>query len=130
MADTKGSNRGTMAAQLVSAETVEGVFSMISVYLNDDLVKQIGGVFVFDVKGEPNRWYVDLKNGKGSVGKGDPPQGKVDVTFVMERDTFIKMFTGKLNPTSAFMAGKLSLKGDLPMAMRLDKLMGEMRSKL
>lgn len=124
-----GSNKRDMAA-LVSAETVEGVFSMISVYLNDDLVNQIGGVFVFDVKGEPYKWYVDLKNGKGSVGKGDPPQGKADVTFVMERDTFIKMFTGKLNPTSAFMGGKLSLKGDLPMAMKLDKLMGEMRSKL
>ncbi|KAH7936069.1 hydroxysteroid dehydrogenase-like protein 2 isoform X1 [Rhipicephalus sanguineus] len=130
MADSKGSKNRTMAAQLVSAETVEGVFNMISVYLNEDLVNQIGGVFVFDVKGEPTKWYVDLKNGKGSAGKGDPPQGKADVTFVMERDTFIKMFTGKLNPTSAFMGGKLSLKGDLPMAMRLDKLMGEMRSKL
>lgn len=119
-----------MAASVVSAETVEGVFSMITAYLNDDLVKAVGGVFVFEVKGEPSKWYVDLKNGKGSVGKGDPPQGKADVTFVMERDTFIKMFTGKLNPTSAFMGGKLSLKGDLPMAMKLDKLMGEMRSKL
>lgn len=119
-----------MTAQVVSAESVEGVFSMISVYVNDDLVNQIGGVFVFDVKGEPTKWYVDLKNGKGSVGKGEPPQGKADVTFCMERDTFVKMFTGNLNPTSAFMAGKLSLKGDLPMAMKLDRLMGEMRSKL
>ncbi|XP_064477168.1 hydroxysteroid dehydrogenase-like protein 2 isoform X2 [Ornithodoros turicata] len=119
-----------MAAPAVSAETVEGVFSMITVYINDELVNKIGGVFVFDVKGEPESWYVDLKNGKGAVGKGQPPEGKADVTFIMDRDTFIKMFTGNLNPTNAFMAGKLALKGDLPMAMRLDKLMGEMRSKL
>lgn len=123
-------NESAMASPVVSAESVEGVFNMISVYVNDDLVNQVGGVFVFDVKGEPSKWYVDLKNGKGSVGKGDPPSGKADVTFCLERDTFVKMFTGKLNPTSAFMSGKLALKGDLPMAMKLDRLMGEMRSKL
>lgn len=129
--ETPSAAKGSkMATPVVSAETVEGVFSMITVYLNDDLVNRIGGVFIFEVKGEPDTWYVDLKNGKGSVGKGNPPKGKGDVTLSMDRDTFIKMFTGKLNPTSAFMAGKLSLKGDLPMAMKLDKLMSEMRSKL
>lgn len=48
----------------------------------------------------------------------------------MDKETFMKMFSGTLNPTNAFMAGKLSLKGDLPVAMKLNRLMSQMRSKL
>lgn len=74
------------------------------------------------------QYFVDLKNGSGSCGKGKP--AKVDVTMTLDKDTFMKMFAGQLNPTNAFMSGKLSLKGDLPVAMKLERLMGQMRSKL
>ena len=84
----------------------------------------------FHPSGEPEPFFVDLKNGSGSCGKGKPPKGNPDVTLSMDKSTFMQMFTGKLNPTNAFMGGKLSLKGDLPVAMKLDRLMGQMRSKL
>jgi len=121
---------GNMAAALANVETVEGIFSAIEAFISEDLVKQVKGVFCFDVKGEPEPFYVDLKNGSGSCGKGKPPKGNPDVTLSMDKSTFMQMFTGKLNPTNAFMGGKLSLKGDLPVAMKLDRLMGQMRSKL
>lgn len=73
---------------------------------------------------------MDLKNGAGACGKGKPPKENPDVTLTMDKETFMKMFSGTLNPTNAFMAGKLSLKGDLPVAMKLNRLMSQMRSKL
>ena len=47
----------------------------------------------------------------------------------MEAGDFVKMFKGQLNPTQAFMGGKLKLKGDMILAMKLEKLMGNMKSK-
>jgi putative sterol carrier protein len=34
------------------------------------------------------------------------------------------MLDGKLNATSAFMAGKLKVKGDMSLAMKLQSLLG------
>ena len=42
---------GDMAAALANVETVEGIFSAIEAFVNEDLVKQVKGVFCFDVKG-------------------------------------------------------------------------------
>ena len=78
---------------------------------------------------EEGIWYIDLKNGSGSVGQGEPP---VDpgCTMTMDSGDFSKMFAGQLKPTTAFMMGKLKIKGDMGLAMKLEKLMGKMRSNL
>lgn len=66
----------------------------------------------------------------GSAGSGSFPGGDAGCTMILDSDDFIKLFTGQLNPTQAFMAGKLKIKGDMMMAMKLEKLMGQMKSKL
>ncbi|MHA6262424.1 SCP2 sterol-binding domain-containing protein [Arenibacterium sp. CAU 1754] len=42
-----------------------------------------------------------------------------DVTLNADADTFQSIFEGDLNPTSAFMSGKLSIDGDMGKAMQL-----------
>lgn len=42
-----------------------------------------------------------------------------DVTLTASTDTFQSILEGDLNPTSAFMTGKLSVDGDMGAAMRL-----------
>ena len=66
----------------------------------------------------------------GSFGAGSPPSGEAQVKMTLDSADFLKMFQGELNPTSAFMGGKLKIKGDVMMAMKLEKLMGQVRSKL
>jgi putative sterol carrier protein len=44
---------------------------------------------------------------------------EADVTLNADMDTFQQIFEGDLNPTSAFMSGKLSVDGDMGMAMKL-----------
>lgn len=46
-----------------------------------------------------------------------------DVTLSADADTFQAMLSGDLNPTAAFMTGKLSLDGDMGTAMRLGGLL-------
>ncbi|XP_076353193.1 hydroxysteroid dehydrogenase like 2 [Tachypleus tridentatus] len=106
------------------------VFSKIEGLLSEDIVKSTGGVFVFDITGDPKEtWYIDLKNGSGSVGKGDPPVNG-DVTFTVDPESFTQMFTGSLKPTAAFMSGKLKIKGNMGLALKLDNLMSKVKSKL
>ena len=40
------------------------------------------------------------------------------------------MFSGALNPTTAFMSGQMKIKGDIAKAMKLESLMKQMKSKL
>ncbi len=44
---------------------------------------------------------------------------EADVTLNADADTFRAIFEGDLNPTSAFMTGKLSVDGDMGVAMKL-----------
>jgi len=51
---------------------------------------------------------------------GDEP---ADVTLTATVDTFQSILDGDLDPTSAFMSGKLSIDGDMSVAMRLAQLL-------
>lgn len=42
-----------------------------------------------------------------------------DVTLSADAETFQAIFEGEINPTSAFMTGKLAVDGDMGMAMKL-----------
>lgn len=113
-----------------SAGQVDEVFKSIMALSSADIVAKTNAVFVFNVTGaEEGKWYLDLKNGSGSVGKGEPPV-PADATLIMDTNDFIKMFRGKLKATAAFMTGKLKIRGDMGKAMKLEKLMGKMQSKL
>jgi putative sterol carrier protein len=47
-----------------------------------------------------------------------------DVTLTADVDVFQQIFEGEMNPTAAFMSGKLTIDGDMGAAMRLANLLG------
>jgi putative sterol carrier protein len=46
-----------------------------------------------------------------------------DVTLTADADTFESILAGDLNPTSAFMSGRLAIDGDMGAAMRLGSVL-------
>jgi putative sterol carrier protein len=44
---------------------------------------------------------------------------EADVTLTADAETFQAMLEGELNPTAAFMSGKLTVDGDMGLAMQL-----------
>ena len=110
--------------------TPDGVFGNVKHILSEEIVNQIRATFLFIADGkDPGAWFLDLKNGAGSVGPSDS-DAKADVTFKMSSENLVAMFTGKLNPTAAFMGGKLKISGNMAQALSLEKLMGKVKSKL
>jgi len=116
------------AASAGSSDPIEAVFGKISAELNEDLVKQTRAVFSFTLSDQKTDWFLDLKNGAGSCGKGKPPVDS-DATLTMTSTNFNKMFAGKLKPTAAFMSGRLKISGNMGKAMKLEKLMGKMQTR-
>mgnify|MGYP001766468650 FL=1 len=49
---------------------------------------------------------------------------EADVTITADRDTFEGLLSGDVNPTAAFMQGKLSIDGDMGLAMQLGAALG------
>jgi putative sterol carrier protein len=79
--------------------------------LNDKIEDGIDGSVKFVIEGEGSI-IVDA----GGVRAGDDES---DVTLTADLDTFKAMMDGELNPTAAFMTGKLTIDGDMGMAMKL-----------
>jgi putative sterol carrier protein len=74
--------------------------------------------YVFEIDGA-GTWLVDVDDGKVSVSENG---GDADTTISTSADTFMKIANGEQNPTSAYMSGKLKVKGDIGQAMKLQKL--------
>ncbi|GAA5812980.1 hypothetical protein MFLAVUS_006444 [Mucor flavus] len=87
------------------------------------LIKQVNGVFQFVIKnseGKEEIFTVDVKKeGKVVRGKGNV---KADAILSMKDADFVDLATGKLNGQKAYMSGKLKVKGQIMLAMKLDNV--------
>jgi putative sterol carrier protein len=79
-------------------------------------VQSFDGVAKFVLNGE-GAIMID-ENG---VRAGDD---EADVTLTADTDVFQAILAGEMNPTSAFMTGKLSVDGSMGMAMKLASALG------
>jgi putative sterol carrier protein len=62
-------------------------------------------------------YFIVIKDGKCIITQGTAPVAKLTVTA--DSDDFIKIFTGQLDGTQAYMQGKLRLAGDMNLALKL-----------
>jgi putative sterol carrier protein len=76
--------------------------------------------YLFDIEGE-GQWRVVVEDGALSVSEGG---GDADATISTSSDVFEQIVSGEQNPTTAYMTGKLKIKGDMGAAMKLQKLFG------
>merc|ERR1711936_693970 len=111
----------TTAQVLGDYSSVQEVLDRISSVKSEAIVKQVGAIYLFDVK-EKGKYFIDFKNGSGAVGEGEAPT-KADVTISMNEEVFLKIFNRELAPASAFMTGKVKVSGDLAKALTLEKVM-------
>ena len=74
--------------------------------------------YLFDIDGA-GVWTVKVDDGAVSVSEG---AGEADATISTNEETFERIVDGDLNPTNAYMTGKLKVKGDMGAALKLQKL--------
>ena len=64
--------------------------------------------------------YVDGKSSPNSVSNEDKD---ADCTISMSLENFTKLVDGELDPTTAYMFGKLKIAGSMGVAMKLSKVL-------
>jgi putative sterol carrier protein len=63
----------------------------------------------------------------GAAGKATNEDGAADATISVSFDDFLKLAQGALDPTMAFMQGKLKVAGDMGVAMKLQSLFSKLK---
>jgi len=105
--------------------TAAEVFNEIKQRLTTDPSKVAGikAVYQFNLTGETGgSWYVDLTGAAPVVGSGD--HASPNCTIITDADTFVGVASGTINGQMAFMTGKLKIKGDMGLALKLQKILG------
>lgn len=74
--------------------------------------------YLFDIDGA-GKWTVRVEDGKATVEEGEHD---AETTISTSEDTFVRIVNGEQNATSAFMLGKLKVRGDMGKAMKLQQL--------
>lgn len=75
----------------------------------------LGSSVKFDF-GDEGVIHIDATTSPNEVSNDDKD---ADCTITMSMDDFMKMAGGDLDPTTAFMMGKLKVSGDMSVAMKL-----------
>jgi putative sterol carrier protein len=63
----------------------------------------------------------------GSANKVSADDAAADTTIKVKLDDFVAMAQGQLDPTAAFMQGKLRVEGDMAVAKQLQSVMAKLR---
>ena len=79
-------------------------------------------VIQFDLSGDQGgKWWVKIHDGQAESGQGDAPE-PAQLTLLADAADYVKISLGQLDGTAAFMQGKLKIKGDMGLAMKMASL--------
>lgn len=104
--------------------SISEVFQMIDAAIKYDpeATKGKEGVYQFNIGGDEAgifQMIIDEDDPRAVEGEVKEP----DVTLFIEADNFKNLVAGELNPTAAFMGGKLKIKGNMGLALKLQTVL-------
>jgi sterol carrier protein 2 len=99
------------------------VFEDMNARITQEKAKKINSTYLFDIGGDDGgKWFADLTRTEGPYIEQKDGDAKCTITVPKSED-WVAIASGKMNPTSAFMQGKIKVKGDMSMAMKLQTLL-------
>lgn len=101
--------------------TAKEAIEILPLVFQPDKAKGISATLQFELTGEGGgTWVVKIADGQCAVTEGgiDKPSASVS----MEAADYLAIAQGKLDMAKAFIAGKIKVKGDMGLIMRLPDL--------
>lgn len=93
------------------------VLDRLTQKINQSRSESLTTVYGFIVKDRAETYQLRIDNGQASWSQGTTDDARC--TLEMNEDNFLKLSQGALNPTMAFMTGKLKIHGDMGLALKL-----------
>jgi len=104
-----------------SVDTMRDLVAGMAVTLDPQEAKDLEAVIEFRVDGdEPDTYYLDIAGGRCRAYEGEHPAPTL--TIHTPADVWMAISRGEMNGATAMMTGKYSVKGNLALLMRFDKL--------
>jgi len=101
--------------------TVKETFDLMPSKFKASSAAGVNKTIQYDISGDGGgTWHAVIKDGACAVNSGPAPAA--DLTITMASADWLDMIGGKLNGQMAFMQGKLKLRGDMGLAMKLGSL--------
>ncbi len=103
--------------------TVKETFDMMQGRFKPEKAAGVSAVVQYEITGEGGgTWSATIKDGKCAVASG--AAANPNLTLTMSGQDWLDMLAGKLSGQMAFMSGKLKLKGDMGLAMKIGGMFG------
>jgi putative sterol carrier protein len=97
------------------------VFETMPQFLNKDKAAGVNATIQFDLSGDGGgQWWVKIADGEASSGQGTAENP--NLTLLADAQDYVKISLGQLDGTAAFMQGKLKIKGDMGLAIKMQSL--------
>jgi putative sterol carrier protein len=103
------------------ATSVAQVFEIMPERFNAAAAAGVDATYQFDLTGDDGGTYnVKIKDQACEVSEGAAESANITIT--MAASDYLDMINGKLNPQMAFMGGKLKIKGDMSLALKMQQI--------
>jgi len=103
------------------AASVKQYFDAMPAAFLKDKAAKLNATYQFDLSGEGGgKWLVQIQNGQLEVSEGEKPNP--DVTIRASAADYLAIAEGRLSSTLALLTGKFKLSGNIPLAMKLEKV--------
>jgi putative sterol carrier protein len=106
---------------MAKAASAQDVFGMLDQIFDSSKASGVDAVFQFDLTGEGAAQYW-VKVSGGGMEKGEGMHDAPTLTITSAAQDYIKVVNGEMAAMSAFMSGKIKIKGDMGLAMKLQSL--------
>lgn len=107
---------------MASREEIASLFDGMAGRADPAKLQGMNAAIQFDLAGESGGLYwLTINDGAVAAGEGAVENAKM--TLSAGADDFLAVINGTLNPMQAFMTGKIKIKGDTGLAMKLMPLL-------
>lgn len=103
------------------SQSITEFFSGLESKVDSGKIAGMNAVYQFDISGEGGgQWNVALADGSATVAEGT--HENPSITISASDENWLKIVAGELNGQTAFLTGKLKIKGDMSLAMKLQSV--------
>lgn len=100
------------------AETPREFFEELGARIDPGRTAGVRASYRFDVSGAGS-WHVDLRDGTVTVAESGAP---ADCVIETSEATFMRIVRREQNPATAYMTGKIRVRGEMALALRLKEV--------
>jgi putative sterol carrier protein len=105
-------------------KTIEETVKVMEARITDEVAQSINRVCLIQIGNDEDAefWTVDFTASENRIKKGRPETTACQI-IVRNSDDWFSIIDGEMNPTAAFMQGKLKIEGDISTALKMQSIL-------